>query len=181
VSKGVAQKTLVPTRVYAPVLGEPKGGSKVVIDTAPILGFEASILFDLGATHFFVSIVFIRLSRLIVRTLEPGLAITTPLGKTVVCKRVVYKCHVSICGRVLPANLVVLPMFSYSIMLRTDWLTKHSAVIDCAQKQVLHKFNCTRQLHESLSSVASVQVQGRSHKESCFVKNQFKLPKLIIS
>jgi hypothetical protein len=40
---------------------------------------------------------------------------------------------------------------------------------------VLHKFNCTRQLHESLSSVVAVQVRGRSHKESCFVKNQFKI------
>jgi hypothetical protein len=52
VSKGVAQKTLVPTQVYALVLGEPDGGSEVVTNTAPILGFEASILFDLGATHF---------------------------------------------------------------------------------------------------------------------------------
>jgi hypothetical protein len=60
--------------------------------------------------------VFIRLSRLIMRTLEPGLAITTPLGKTMVCKHVVYKCHVSICGRVLLVNLVVLPMFSYNII-----------------------------------------------------------------
>jgi hypothetical protein len=54
----------------------------------------------------------------------------------VVCKRVVYKCPVSICGRVLPANLVVLLMFSYNIILGMDWLTRHSAVIDYARKQV---------------------------------------------
>ena len=54
--------------------------------TAPILGFEASILFDLGATHSFVSIVFVRLSRLVMRTLELDLAVTTPIGKMVVCK-----------------------------------------------------------------------------------------------
>jgi hypothetical protein len=57
---------------------ELEGGSEVVTGTAPILGFEASVLFDSGATHSFVSIVFIRLSRLVVRTLEPGLAVTTP-------------------------------------------------------------------------------------------------------
>jgi hypothetical protein len=72
-----------------------------VTGTVPILGFEASVLFDLGATHSFISIVFVRLSRLVVRTLEPGLTITTPIGKTVVCKRVVCECPVSICGRVL--------------------------------------------------------------------------------
>jgi hypothetical protein len=80
--------------------------------------------------------VFVRLSRLVVKTLEPGLAVTTPVGKTVVYKRVVCECLVSICGRVLPANLVVLPMFSYDVILRMDWLTKHSAIIDCILKQV---------------------------------------------
>jgi hypothetical protein len=59
----------------------------VVTSTVPILGFEASVLFDSGATHSFISIVFVRLSRLIMRTLEPGLAVTTPVGKIVVCKR----------------------------------------------------------------------------------------------
>jgi hypothetical protein len=98
-----------------------------VTSTDSILGFEASVLFDSGATHSFVSIVFVRLSRLIVRTLETGLAITTPIGKTVVYKHVVCecpisiygrcKCPISICGRVLPANLVVLPMFSYDVIL----------------------------------------------------------------
>jgi hypothetical protein len=91
-----------------------------VIGTAPILGFEASILFDSEVTHSFVSIVFARLSRLIVRTLKPGLAITTLVGKTVVFKCVVCECPVSIYGRVFPTNLVVLPMFSYDIILRMD-------------------------------------------------------------
>jgi hypothetical protein len=135
VSKGAAQKPLAPARVYALVPGESEGGSKVVTGTVPILGFEASVLFDSGATHSFISVVFVRLSRLVVRTLEPGLAVT-PIGKTVVYKRVVCECPVSICGRVLPANLVVLPMFSYDIILGMNWLTKHSAIIDYVLKQV---------------------------------------------
>jgi hypothetical protein len=90
----------------------------------------------LGATHSFVSTVFMRLSKLIVRTLELGLAVTTPVGKTVVYKLVVCECPVGICGRVLPANLVVFLMFSYDVILGMDWLMRHSAVIDCARKQV---------------------------------------------
>jgi hypothetical protein len=134
--KGVAQKPLVAARVYALVLGEPKGGSKVVTGTAPILGFEASILFDSGATNYFVSIVFVRLSRLVVKTLELGRAVTTPIGKTMVCKHVVCECPISICGRVLPTNLVALPIFSYDVILGMDWLMRHSMVINCARKQV---------------------------------------------
>ena len=105
--------------------------------TASTLGFEALVLFDSRATHSFVSIVFVRLSRLVVRTLELGLAVSTPVGKMVVCKHAVCECRVSICGRVLPTNLVVLPMFSYDIILGMDWLMKHSAVHDCARKQVM--------------------------------------------
>ena len=104
--------------------------------TAPILGFEALILFDSRATHSFVFIMFIRLSRLVVQTLEPGLVVTTPVGKTVVCKHIVCECPVGICERVLPTNLVVFPMFSYNVIVRMDWLTRHSAIIECAQKQV---------------------------------------------
>jgi hypothetical protein len=55
----------------------------------------------------------------------------------VVCKRVVCECPISICGRVLLANLVVLPMFSYDIILRMDWLMRHLAIIDCVLKQVM--------------------------------------------
>jgi hypothetical protein len=136
VSKGVAQKPLALARVYTLILGEPEGGSEVVIGTAPILGFEASVLFDSGATHFFISIVLVRLSSLVVRTLEPGLVVTTPVGKTMVCKRVVCECLVSIYGRILPSNLVVLPMFSYDVILGMDWLTRHSMIINCVLKQV---------------------------------------------
>jgi hypothetical protein len=75
VSKGVAQKPLVPAKVYVLVLGEPERGSKVVTSTVLILGFEPSVLFDSGDTHSFVSIVFVRLSRLVMRTLKPGLVV----------------------------------------------------------------------------------------------------------
>ena len=66
VGKGVAQKSLAPARVYMLVPGEPEEGSEVVTGTAPILGFEALVLFDSRATHYFVSIMLVRLSRLVV-------------------------------------------------------------------------------------------------------------------
>jgi hypothetical protein len=108
-----------------------------VIGTVPILGFKASVLFDLTATHSFVLIIFVRLSRLVVQTWEPSLAVTTPIGKTVICKSVVCGCPVSICGRVLPTNLVVLPIISYDVILEMDWLAKHLAIIDYTRKHFM--------------------------------------------
>ena len=119
--KGGAQKPLVPAQVYTLVLRE----SEVVIGIVPILGFEASILFNSRATHSFVSIMFVRLSRLVVQTLELGLTVASPVGKNVVCKHVVCRCLVSIYGRVPPANLYVIPMINYDVILIMDWLAKH--------------------------------------------------------
>jgi hypothetical protein len=136
---GNTHRPLALARVYLLILGEAKGGLEVVTSTILILGFEASVLFDSGAPNSLISIMFVRPSRLVVRTLETILVVTTSIGKTVVCKCVVYGCLVSICGRVLPANLVGLPINSYDVILRLDWLAKHFAVINCARKQVMLK------------------------------------------
>jgi hypothetical protein len=136
VGKGVDKKPLVPTQVYALVPRESEGGLEVVTSTAPILGFEASVLFDSRATNSFISIMFVRLFKLIVQTLEPGLAITTPIRKTMVCKHAVCECPISICGNVLSANLFVLPMINYDVILKMDWLARHSAIINYSRKQV---------------------------------------------
>lgn len=72
------------------------------------------------------------MSRLEVRSLEVGLAVATPVRKTVVCKHVVCGCLVSICGRVLPANLVAISMNSYDFILGMNWLARHFVVINCA-------------------------------------------------
>ena len=53
-----------------------------------------------------------------------------------VCKRVVYGCPVSISGRVLPVNLVVLSMINYDVILEMDWLAKHLMIIDFTRKHV---------------------------------------------
>jgi hypothetical protein len=83
--------------------------------------------------------MFVRFSRFVVQNLEPGLAVTTPIGKTVVYKCVVCICPVSICRSVLPVKLVILLMISYDVILGMDWLERNSAIIYCARKQVTLK------------------------------------------
>jgi hypothetical protein len=103
-----------------------------VTSTIPIFGFKASVLFDSGATYSFVSSMFVKLPRLSVRTLEVGLAVAIPVGKTVMCSRIVRGCPITINMRILPANLVVLPLHGYNVILGMNWLAKHFTSIDCA-------------------------------------------------
>jgi hypothetical protein len=126
-------------RVYSLIPGKLEGDTDAVTNTLPIFGFKALVLFDLGATHSFVYNMFVKLSRLSVRPLEFGLVVATPAEETVVRKRVVCGRPVSIYGRILPANLVVLALQGYDVILGMDSLTKHYASIDCVQKQVMLK------------------------------------------
>jgi hypothetical protein len=134
--QGNVQEPLVPARMYAIATEGPVEGSKVVTSTIPITGCEALVLFDSGATHSFISSTFVRLCRLAVKPLDVGLAVETLVGKTVVCKIAVCGCLLSICGKILPANLVVFAMFGYDVILGMDWLAKHHANIDCTRKRV---------------------------------------------
>jgi hypothetical protein len=83
--------------------------------------------------------MFVKLPRLFVRTLEVGLVVATPIGKTVTCSRIARGCPIAINVSILPANLVVLPLHGYDVILGMDWLAKHFASIDCARKLVTLK------------------------------------------
>jgi hypothetical protein len=86
----------------------------------------------------------------------------------VVCKRVVCECPVNICERVLPINLVVLPMFSYDIILGMDWLMRHSVIIDCVLKYASDAYALERRKSDICWIVSEVFTSnnfGRASKE----------------
>jgi hypothetical protein len=49
------------------------------------------------------------------------------------------------------------------------------------REDVMYKFNCTRQLHESIVIEWMCKCECRTHRESCLSKINFKMPKLKIS
>jgi hypothetical protein len=134
-----AQKPLVPATVYAFTPGEIEVGSDVVTGTIPILGFQAWVLFDSRATHSFMSSMYAKLSRVVEAPLEVGLSVVNPIGKSVVCTRMVRSCPINIGGKVFLANLVVIPVQGFDVILGMDWLAKYYASIDYASKEVIFR------------------------------------------
>jgi hypothetical protein len=49
------------------------------------------------------------------------------------------------------------------------------------REELMYKFNCTRQLHESIVVMWLCKCECRTHRESALSKTNFKLPKLILS
>jgi hypothetical protein len=59
-----------------------------------------------------------------------------------IAKRICHDCSIMIKGRIFLANLIVLDMHDFDIILGMDWLAKNHAVIDCHKKKVtLHTPN----------------------------------------
>ena len=80
----------------------------------------ARILFDTRATHSFISSAFIISLGLCTETMCGGLVVASPMGGEMVAREVCKSCVVRIASQELTANLVVLDMVGYDIILGMD-------------------------------------------------------------
>jgi hypothetical protein len=130
--------------------------NKGVTGTFFIANCQATILFDSGATHSFVSSSFTRNCGLISEWLDVDLAVATPVGKTVVCTLVVRNCPIYVQGHV-PADLVIFEMSGFDVILGMDWLSMYHACVDCFCKEVVF----------SPSGAAEFKFQGKCVTNLC--------------
>ena len=96
----------------------------------------ARILFDSGASHSFISRAFMLLLHLTPTILEDPLSVATPLGDFSVLDRICRRCVVSLDDMQFRADLIVLPMSEFDIILGMDWLSSYLVSIDYLAKTV---------------------------------------------
>ena len=68
--------------------------------------------------------------------LEDPLSVATPLGESSVLDRVCRSCAVSLDDLQFTADLIVLPMSEFDIILGMDWLSSYHVSIDCFAKTI---------------------------------------------
>ena len=96
----------------------------------------ARILFNFGASHSFISRAFILLLHLTPDVLDDSLSIATTLGGFSVLDQICRKCIVSLDDIQFRADLIVLIMSEFDIILGMDWLESYHVSIDCFDKTV---------------------------------------------
>ncbi|KAA3481144.1 DNA/RNA polymerases superfamily protein [Gossypium australe] len=64
------------------------------------------------------------------------IAVTNPLGQSVIVNLVCCKCPLKVKGCEFPADLVLLPFREFYVILGMDWLSLHNVVVNCRQKQI---------------------------------------------
>ncbi|XP_073057247.1 uncharacterized protein [Primulina eburnea] len=110
--------------------------SSVISGNILISEKEALTLIDTGATHSFMSEVFMHsLSR------EPTIMplqfnIMLPSGDKICPTSILKACPVQIGSRLLYADFIVISMVAFDVILGMDWLYAYRAVIDCVEKTV---------------------------------------------
>lgn len=112
--------------------------SNAVVTTSLCLeNHVVHVLVDPGSSHSFVASHFVNCLSMPSELLSYMLEVSTPLGESMVADVMYRSCPVMVAGNVLQADLVVLPIRDFDIILGMDWLYTHHASVDCHNKTVV--------------------------------------------
>jgi hypothetical protein len=88
----------------------------------------ATILFDSGASHSFISSSFARKHSLLIATMKHTMLVSSPGGEMRI-KLICPVVSITIRGVDFPSNLILLDSKGIDIILGMDWLSKYDRVI----------------------------------------------------
>ncbi|XP_070017416.1 uncharacterized protein [Nicotiana sylvestris] len=126
-----------PTRFYAlPARPDALASDVVIISIISICGRDASVLFDPGSTYSYVSSLFAHFLVIAPEPLGTHVHLSTPMGNSVVVDRIYQSCVVTFYGFETRADLLLLYMINFEIILGMDWLSPYHVVQDYHAKTV---------------------------------------------
>jgi hypothetical protein len=136
-------------RVFNITQKSAEESNNVVTGTFPICYHPGLILFDSGATHSFISAKFMSEYKITNSRLEEIIYVETPLESRS-AKLICNSCPIEIGGWKFTADLIVLEMQDFDVILGMDWLHQNKATIDCHEKSIsLRPFGQTEIVYHS--------------------------------
>ncbi|XP_024310346.1 uncharacterized protein LOC112268658 [Brachypodium distachyon] len=107
----------------------------IMIGTFRVNSFQALVLFDTGASHSFISRMFVNKNKIPTNTLRNPLRVSSPGGQMVAtqgCRQL----SLEIGKHTFPSDLIVLDSRGLDIILGMDWRTLYEGLVDCAKRIV---------------------------------------------
>jgi hypothetical protein len=114
---------------------EAQQASDVVLGMFLASSHPATILFDSGASHSFISSSFVVKHSLPIATMKHTMLVSSPGGE-MRTKHICPSVSITIRGVDFPSNLILLDFKGIDIILGMDWLSKYDKVIQCTRKAV---------------------------------------------
>nr|ABB47143.2 retrotransposon protein, putative, Ty3-gypsy subclass [Oryza sativa Japonica Group] len=122
-------------RVNHVAAAEAQDAPDVILGTFLVNLVPATVLFDSGATHSFLSMSFAGNHGMEVEDLRRPLMVSTPSNQALSLQRSP-SVRIEIQGVPFLANLILLESKDLDVILGMDWLARHKGVIDCANRKV---------------------------------------------
>ena len=133
-------KIIYKERVFALTKEEAHEAPTVVIGTLLINGSYSKILFNSGVTHSFISHIFANsLGYHCWEPVDDEFWVKTPMGADVRITHKILSLEVSLINRCLSAEVYVLGMKDFDVILGMDWLEAHYALLDYRHKKIVFR------------------------------------------
>ncbi|XP_070007953.1 uncharacterized protein [Nicotiana sylvestris] len=134
---GGGQPASALARFYAlPTRPDVVASDVVITGIISVCGRDASALFDLGFTYSYVLSLFARFLVIIPEPLDTPVHVSTPVGDSMVVDWIYRSCVVTFYGFETRADLMLLDMINFEVILGMDWLYPYQAILDCHAKSV---------------------------------------------
>ena len=122
--------------MYAITRQEALVAPDVVIGIFMILDHAIFILIDPGSACSFIAYEFVLKIHGTIESLGYNICISMPAGGTMLVNMVIKECPIEVEGRTLHADLIVINLEEFDIILGMDWLSKHRVVVNCYTKEM---------------------------------------------
>ncbi|XP_073275429.1 uncharacterized protein [Primulina huaijiensis] len=131
-----SDKGKVQGRIFTMTKEGANPDSSVISGNILISDKEALTLIDTGATHSFMSEVFMHSLSRDPTVMPLHFTIMLPSGDEICPTSILKASPVQMGTRLLYADFIVIPMVAFHVILGMDWLSAYRAVIDCVGKTV---------------------------------------------
>ena len=123
-------------RVFSITQQEADASPDVITGMISVYDHNAYALVDPGATHSFISVPFTERHQIESQRIDGRMVVSVPNWDIMISERIVPGSRLVIQNKDFPADLIVLGIHDFDIVLGMDWLSKHIATLDCYKKEV---------------------------------------------
>jgi hypothetical protein len=145
-------------RLNFTTLADIPEGAPVMTGIFSVLNFHAVILFNSSASHSFISAKFSAKCQLPFHHTNGGIMIATPGGR-VATYQINRHVLIRLSSFIFKTTLLIMGLESVDIILGTDWLSRHQAVIDVAARTI--------EIHSPMDGEITLYLPDQGCTRSC--------------
>ncbi|KAL2250218.1 UNVERIFIED_CONTAM: Retrovirus-related Pol polyprotein from transposon [Sesamum indicum] len=140
-STGQSSQPQPQARVYAITKEQAPTTPEIITGSFSICDFSAYVLIDPRSTCSYISRDFASHVHAKIEPFGHDLHVSMPAGGSVLVNTVVRSCPIVVEGVTLYADLVVIDLREFDVILGMDWLASNHALMDCQTKEVMVEVN----------------------------------------